>query len=65
MLLGGNNCTALSNLATTTSINLGDATEDYIDIDNNKHIWYNTFNKWSWTKFENGVIKIETDERRV
>ena len=34
-------------------------------IDNNKHMWYNTFNKWSWTKFENGVIKIENDERRV
>lgn len=25
-------------------------------IDNNEHMWYNTFNKWSWTKFENGVI---------
>lgn len=36
-----------------------------ISIDNNEHIWYNTFNKWSWTKFENGVIKIENDERRV
>ena len=32
-------------------------------IDDNEHIWYNTFNKWSWTKFENGVIKI--DERRI
>ena len=36
-----------------------------ISIDNNEHMWYNTFNKWSWTKFENGVIKIEDDERRV
>ena len=27
-------------------------------IDNNEHMWYNNFNKWSWTKFENGVIKI-------
>lgn len=34
-----------------------------ISIDNNEHMWYNTFNKWSWNKFENGVIKI--DERRV
>lgn len=34
-----------------------------ISIDNNEHMWYNTFNKWGWTKFENGVVKI--DERRV
>lgn len=33
-----------------------------IFIDNDKHMWYNTFNKWNWTKFENGVIKI--DKRR-
>lgn len=32
-------------------------------IDNNEHMWYNKFNKWSWTNFENGVIKI--DKRRV
>lgn len=25
-------------------------------IDNNEHMWYNKFNKWSWNKFENGVI---------
>ena len=30
-----------------------------ISIDNNEHMWYNTFNKWNWTKFENGVIKID------
>lgn len=30
-----------------------------IPIDNNEHMWYNTFNKWNWTKFENGVIKID------
>lgn len=30
-----------------------------ISIDNNEHMWYNKFNKWSWTKFENGVIKID------
>ena len=30
-----------------------------ISIDNDEHMWYNTFNKWSWTKFENGVIKID------
>lgn len=29
-----------------------------IFIDNDEHMWYNTFNKWNWTKFENGVIKI-------
>ena len=38
---------------------------DSVPIDNNEHMWYNTFNKWSLTKFENGVIKIENDERRV
>lgn len=27
-----------------------------ICIDKDKHMWYNTFNKWSWNKFENGVI---------
>jgi hypothetical protein len=35
------------------------------DIDKDEHMWYNKFNKWSWAKFENGVIKIENDERRV
>lgn len=35
------------------------------DIDNDEHLWYNKFNKWSWNKFENGVIKIEDDERRI
>ena len=29
------------------------------DIDTDEHIWYNKFNKWNWTKFENGVIKID------
>lgn len=29
------------------------------DVDKNEHMWYNTFNKWNWTKFENGVIKID------
>lgn len=29
-----------------------------ISIDNDEHMWYNKFNKWSWTKFENGVIKL-------
>lgn len=33
-------------------------------IDNNEHMWYNTFNKWSWTKFENGVIKIADIDNR-
>lgn len=28
-------------------------------IDKDEHMWYNTFNKWNWTKFENGVIKID------
>ncbi len=36
-----------------------------IPIDNNEHMWYNKFNKWNWNKFENGVIKIENDERRI
>ena len=31
---------------------------EYIDIDKDEHLWYNTFNKWSWAKFENGVVKI-------
>jgi hypothetical protein len=30
-----------------------------IELDEDEHLWYNTFNKWSWAKFENGVIKIE------
>ena len=30
-----------------------------ISIDKDEHMWYNTFDKWSWTKFENGVIKID------
>lgn len=30
-----------------------------IFIDKDEHMWYNTFNKWNWTKFENGVIKID------
>jgi hypothetical protein len=34
-----------------------------IFIDTDKHMWYNTFNKWNWNKFENGVIKI--DKRRI
>ena len=25
-----------------------------IPIDKDEHMWYNKFNKWSWTKFENG-----------
>lgn len=31
------------------------------DIDDNEHMWYNTFNKWSWTKFNNGVIVVKND----
>ena len=27
-----------------------------ICIDKDEHMWYNTFNKWNWTKFENGVV---------
>ena len=33
-------------------------------IDNDEHIWYNKFNKWSWNKFENGVIKIADNDNR-
>ena len=45
-------------------INIG-VKNKIFDFDNDEHMWYNTFNKWNWTKFENGVIKIETDKRRV
>ena len=33
--------------------------ETPIELDEDKHMWYNTFNKWSWANFENGVVKIE------
>ena len=63
----------LSKFTKVEDILIGDAVKAYIiyefpkpiPIDNNEHMWYNTFNKWGWTKFENGVIKIENDERRV
>lgn len=29
------------------------------DVDDNEHMWYNTFNKWNWTKFDNGVAVIK------
>ena len=35
-----------------------------ICIDKDEHMWYNTFNKWNWTKFENGVIKIADTNSR-
>lgn len=52
----------LSKLTNVEDILVGKAV-DYkfpnpIPIDNDEHMWYNTFNKWNWTKFENGVIKI-------
>lgn len=31
------------------------------DVDDNEYMWYNTFNKWNWTKFNNGVIVIKND----
>lgn len=31
-----------------------------MSIDKDEHLWYNTFNKWIWNKFENGVVKIES-----
>lgn len=34
-----------------------------ICIDKDKHLWYNTFNKWSWAKFENGVIKYGCNKK--
>lgn len=34
------------------------------DIDNNEHMWYNTFYKWNWSKCENGVIKIADNDNR-
>ena len=57
----------LSKLTNVADVFIGDAvtwaTYEFPDykptIDNNGHIWYNTFKKWSWNKFENGVIKID------
>lgn len=34
------------------------------DVDNNEHMWYNEFNKWNWTTFENGVINIADNDNR-
>ena len=59
----------LSRLAKVEDVLIGKAVNyefpTPISIDNNEHMWYNNFNKWNWTKFENGVVKIENDERRV
>lgn len=33
------------------------------DVDNNEHMWYNKFNKWNWTKFENGVIQLKGEDK--
>jgi hypothetical protein len=33
------------------------------DVDDNEHMWYNKFNKWNWTKFENGVIQLKGDDK--
>ena len=53
----------LSKLAKVEDVLVGKAvTYEFptsICIDNNEHMWCNTFNKWSWTKFENGVIRID------
>lgn len=52
----------LSKLIKTGDVFVGKATYEFpnpIFIDNDEHMWYNTFNKWNWTKFENGVIKID------
>lgn len=54
----------LSKFTKVEDILIGDAvtwaTYEFPDykptINKDGHIWYNTFNKWSWTKFENGVI---------
>ena len=54
----------LSYCVTTALFPYGDKVSPIeFSIDTDEHMWYNTFNKWNWTKFENGVIKI--DERRV
>ena len=56
----------LSKLTNVADILIGDAVTAYEfpdykpTIDKDKHMWYNTFNKWGWTKFENGVIKIDS-----
>jgi hypothetical protein len=26
-------------------------------------MWYNKFNKWNWTKFENGVIQLKGEDK--
>ena len=43
-------------------INIGSKNKIF-DVDNNEHMWYNTFNKWNWTKFENGVIKYGCNKK--
>lgn len=55
----------LSKIANIIDVLVGDAVTPLayefptpISIDKDEHIWYNTFNKWNWTKFENGVIKL-------
>lgn len=52
----------LSKLAKAEYVLVGKAV-DYefpnpVIIDKDEHMWYNTFNKWNWTKFENGVVII-------
>lgn len=32
-----------------------------ICIDKDEHMWYNKFNKWSWNKFDNGVVKLNDE----
>lgn len=42
-------------------VSFGDTVDcQCFDIDNNEHMWYDMWHdKWNWTKFENGVIKID------
>jgi hypothetical protein len=43
-------------------INIG-VKNKIFDVDNNEHMWYNKFNKWNWTKFENGVIQLKGEDK--
>ena len=48
-------------LVDTTNLELEKLNNRPIFIDNDEHMWYNKFNKWSWAKFENGVVKINDE----
>lgn len=51
-------------LVDTTNLELEELNNRPIFIDNDEHLWYNKFNKWNWSKCENGVIKIADNDNR-